>query len=99
MQEDHVSMGWSAGVKLRRLLANVARVLAVELLCAARGLELRGPLRAAPATSAVRELVGAHCGGPGPDRMLAPELAAAERLVRTGAVVAAAAGAVARELR
>jgi histidine ammonia-lyase len=99
MQEDHVSMGWSAGVKLRRLLANVARVLAVELLCAARGLELRGPLRAAPATSAVRGLVGAHCGGPGPDRMLAPELAAAERLVRTGAVVAAAAGAVARELR
>jgi histidine ammonia-lyase len=94
MQEDHVSMGWSAGVKLRRLLANVARVLAVELLCAARGQELRAPLEAAPATAAVRDLVAAHCGGPGPDRLLAPELAAAERLVRSGAVVMAAASVV-----
>jgi histidine ammonia-lyase len=90
MQEDHVSMGWSAAVKLRRLLANLARVLAVELLCAARALELRAPLRAAPATAAVRDLVMARCGGPGPDRLLAPELAAAEQLVRSGAAVDAA---------
>ncbi|HYW23320.1 MAG TPA: histidine ammonia-lyase [Terriglobales bacterium] len=94
MQEDHVSMGWSAAVKLRRLLANVARVLAVELLCAARGLELRAPLPAAPATARVGQLVTAEVGGPGPDRLLAPELAAAERLVRGGAVVAAAQAAV-----
>jgi len=98
MQEDHVSMGWSAGIKLRRLLANVARVLAVELLCAARGLELRAPLRPAPATAAVRDLVIARAGGAGPDRLLAPELAAAEHLVRSGAVVAAASDA-AGELR
>jgi histidine ammonia-lyase len=90
MQEDHVSMGWSAGVKLRTLLANLARVLAVELLCAARGLELRAPLQPAAATAAVRDLVTARAGGPGPDRLLAPELAEAERLVRSGAVVAAA---------
>ena len=90
MQEDHVSLGWSAGVKLRRLLANLARVLAVELLCAARALDLRAPLAPAPATAAVRDLVRAHAGGPGPDRLLAPELAAVDRLVREGAVVAAA---------
>ena len=90
MQEDHVSLGWSAGVKLRRLLANLARVLAVELLCAARALDLRAPLAPAPATAAVRDLVRARAGGPGPDRLLAPELAAVERLVGDGAVVAAA---------
>jgi histidine ammonia-lyase len=94
MQEDHVSMGWSAAVKLRRLLVNVARVLAVELLCAARGLELRGPLEAATATAAVRDLVTDRAGGAGPDRLLAPELAAVERLVLSGAVVAAAETAV-----
>jgi histidine ammonia-lyase len=90
MQEDHVSMGWSAAVKLRRLLVNVGRVLAVELLCAARALELRAPLQPAPATAAVRDLVRAHAGGAGPDRLLAPELEAAERLVSSGAAVAAA---------
>jgi histidine ammonia-lyase len=90
MQEDHVSMGWSAGLKLRRLLVNVARVLAVELLCASRALELRAPLHPAPATAAVRDLVVAHAGGAGPDRLLAPELAAAEGLVRSGAVIATA---------
>jgi histidine ammonia-lyase len=91
MQEDHVSMGWSAGLKLRRLLVNLSRILAVELLCAARALELRAPLAPAPATAAVRDLVGARTGRPGPDRFLAPELAAAEELVISGAVLEAAA--------
>jgi histidine ammonia-lyase len=90
MQEDHVSMGWSAGLKLRQLLANLARVVAVELLCAARALELRAPLAPAPATAAVRDLVASRTGRPGPDRFLAPELEAAAELVRSGAVVAEA---------
>ncbi|HXM54737.1 MAG TPA: histidine ammonia-lyase [Candidatus Dormibacteraeota bacterium] len=99
MQEDHVSLGWSAGRKLRRLLANVARVLAVELLCAARALDLRAPLHPAIGTAAVRDLVRAKAGGPGPDRLLAPELAAVERLVRDGAVLAAAETALGEPLR
>ncbi|MDQ6936614.1 MAG: histidine ammonia-lyase, partial [Actinomycetota bacterium] len=41
MQEDHVSMGWSAARKLRRALDGLTRVLAVELLTAARALDLR----------------------------------------------------------
>ena len=45
MQEDHVSMGWSAGRKLRRALDGLTRVLAIELLTAARGIDLRAPLR------------------------------------------------------
>ena len=53
MQEDHVSMGWSAGLKLRTAIANLRRILAVELVAAARAVELRAPLRPAPATAAV----------------------------------------------
>ncbi|MDT7552078.1 MAG: histidine ammonia-lyase, partial [Pseudonocardiales bacterium] len=53
MQEDHVSMGWSAARKLRRGIDGLARVLGIELLTAARGLDLRAPLTPAPATAAV----------------------------------------------
>jgi histidine ammonia-lyase len=90
MQEDHVSMSWSAGLKLRRLLVNLSRVLAVELLCAARALDLRAPLEPAPATAAVRDLVRDRTGRPGPDRFLAAQLAAAEELVCSGVVLEAA---------
>jgi len=87
MQEDHVSMGWSAARKLRRTLHNLSRILAVELLCSARALVLRAPLEPAPATAAVAALVDPR---PGPDRSLAPELAAVERLVDNGAILEAA---------
>jgi histidine ammonia-lyase len=90
MQEDHVSMGWAAARKLRTSLANLARILAVELVVAARALDLRRPLRPAPATAAVVDVVRREVDGPGPDRFVAPELAAAERVVRSGAAVAAA---------
>jgi histidine ammonia-lyase len=90
MQEDHVSMGWGAARKLRRVVDNLSRILAVELLCAARGLELRAPLKPAAGTEAVRALVESLAGGVGPDRWLAPELAAVERLVGSGEAVAAA---------
>ena len=90
MQEDHVSMGWSAGVKLREVLTNLSRVLAIELICAARALDYRTPLSPAPATAAVRDLLRERVPGPGPDRWLAPELAAAEELIWTGSVAARA---------
>jgi histidine ammonia-lyase len=72
MQEDHVSMGWSATVKLRRVLTNVAHVLAVELLTAVRGLQLRAPLQPSPAGRIAVSAVGSFAGDPGPDRYLAP---------------------------
>jgi histidine ammonia-lyase len=90
MQEDHVSMGWAAARKLRTALANLAQILAVELVVAARALDFRRPLRPAPATAAVLALVRREIDGPGPDRYVAPELAAAVRLIRSGAAVAAA---------
>ena len=57
MQEDHVSMGWSGARKLRRAVDGLARVLAVEVLTAARALDLRAPLAPAPATAAVVTLL------------------------------------------
>jgi histidine ammonia-lyase len=90
MQEDHVSMGWGAARKLRQSVANLGRILAAEVVCAARGVDLRQPLRAsAPVAAAVAALRAAGVDGPGPDRWLAPELGLAERLVMTGALVAA----------
>jgi histidine ammonia-lyase len=90
MQEDHVSMGWGAALKLRAVLDNLTHILAVELIAAARAQDLRRPLEPAPATAAVRDLLRTRVGGVGPDRVVAPELAAAEGLVRSGAVVEAA---------
>jgi len=81
MQEDHVSMGWAAGVKLRRVLDNVTSVLAVELLAAVRGLQLRAPLRPSPAGRHALEAVSRHAGQPGPDIFLAPVLEAARAIV------------------
>jgi histidine ammonia-lyase len=89
MQEDHVSMGWGAARKLRTAVANLGRILAVELVCAARGIDLRAPLQPAPGTAAALAAVRERVSGAGPDRWLAPELALAERLVASGAVVAA----------
>ncbi|MFD4252894.1 histidine ammonia-lyase [Amycolatopsis thermoflava] len=89
MQEDHVSMGWAAARKLRRAIDGLTSVLAIELLTAARALDFRAPLRPAPVTAAARDLLRERVAPPGPDRHLAPEIAAAEELVRSGAAVTA----------
>jgi len=94
MQEDHVSMGWGAARKLRLSVSNLTRILAVELTCAARALDLRVPLAPAAGTAAALSLLRSHVPGPGPDRYLSPELSAVEELVRSGAVVDAVEGAI-----
>ncbi|MFV2215445.1 histidine ammonia-lyase [Actinomadura sp. LOL_016] len=90
MQEDHVSMGWNAARKLRRAVDGLAQVVAIEILTAARALDLRAPLRPGPATGAVVARLRHVVPPPGPDRYLAPEIAAATALVRDGSLVAAA---------
>jgi histidine ammonia-lyase len=90
MQEDHVSMGWSAGRKLRRAIDALTRVVAIELLTAARGLELRAPLAPAKATGSVVAALRETTGGPGPDRYLAPEIEATVEFVASGSALAAA---------
>ena len=90
MQEDHVSLGWSACRKLRAAVANLARILAVELTAATWGLELRRPLRPAAGTGAAAEAIVSRIGAPGPDRFLTPRLEAIETMVSDGSLVAAA---------
>jgi histidine ammonia-lyase len=94
MQEDHVSMGWSAARKLRRAVDGLTTVLAIEVLTAARGIDMRRPLTPSPGTGAVIATLREHVDGPGPDRFLAPEIAAAVKLAQSGELVRAAEGAV-----
>ena len=89
MQEDHVSMAWGAVRKLRRVVDNVRRILAVELTVSGRAVDLRAPLVPAAGTGAALAALRSDVPGPGPDRFLSPELAAAEELLRSGAVLAA----------
>jgi histidine ammonia-lyase len=90
MQEDHVSMGWAAARKLRRSVDGLRRVLAIEILTACRALDWRSPLEPAPATGAVRTELRRRVAGPGPDRHLGPEIAAAVAAVADGSLLAAA---------
>jgi histidine ammonia-lyase len=83
-------MGWAAARKLRRALDGLTRVLAIEVLTAARALDLRAPLRPAVPTAAVRDAVrAAGVAGPGPDRHLAPEIEAVVGLVAAGGLLTA----------
>jgi len=90
MQEDHVSMGWAAARKLRRAIDGLGRVLAIEVMTAARGADLRAPLQPGAATGAVIAEVREVVAGPGSDRYLSPEIEAVVALVQSGRVLAAA---------
>ncbi len=81
MQEDHVSMGWAATRKLRTVLDNLASLLAVELLAAVRGLQLRAPLQPSPAGRIAVAAVAEHAGEPGPDVFLTPVIEATRALL------------------
>ena len=82
MQEDHVSMGWHAGRKLRRSVDALRAVLAIELMAAARAVDLRAPLEPSSILRRIINELREHVPGPGPDRFLAPEIAAAVDYVR-----------------
>jgi histidine ammonia-lyase len=94
MQEDHVSMGWGAARKLRRSIDNLRRILAVELVCAGRGIELRAPLEPGAGTGAALTALRTAVPGHGADRWLSPELAAAEDLLRRGTLLNAVESAI-----
>jgi len=79
-------MAWLAVRKLRSLIDNVRRILAVEYVCAARAIDLRAPLAPSPATGALLTLLRVDVDGIGPDRFLAPELGAAEALLESSAL-------------
>jgi histidine ammonia-lyase len=82
MQEDHVSMGWAAAKKLRTVLDNLTSLLAVELLAAVRGLQLRAPLTPSAGGRAAIAAVEPFAGRPGPDVFLAPVLEQTRTVIR-----------------
>jgi histidine ammonia-lyase len=91
MQEDHVSMGWHAGRKLRKAVDALSRVIAIELMTASRGIDLREPLKPSPVTGAViAELRSNGVAGPGADRFLSPEIESAAELTLSGRIAAVA---------
>lgn len=94
LQEDHVSMGWSATRKLRRSVGNLTRILAVEIACGLRAIDLRAPLSPARGTGAALGLVRSSVPGVGPDRWLRPELDRIAGMVASGELRAAVEAAV-----
>jgi histidine ammonia-lyase len=94
MQEDHVSMGWSSARKLRRSIDGVQRVVAIELLTAARAMDMRAPVDPSAVSAAVVAKLRETVPAPGTDRYLAPDIAAAVAGVQNGSLLAAAASAL-----
>ncbi|MEE9927773.1 aromatic amino acid lyase [Microvirgula aerodenitrificans] len=87
-QEDHVSMATFAARKLADLADNTAAILAIELLAAAQGIDLRGPHVTSPRLREVMSLLRRHVPHYDIDRYFAPDIAAVTTLVREGAFAA-----------
>ena len=90
-QEDHVSMGVTAGLKATEILHNVETVLAIELLCGAAGLDFRRPLRSSPPLEAVHALIRSEVPPLDADRVLYPDIQKVTVMVRDGRIRKAAA--------
>lgn len=84
-KEDHVSMGMTAALKLRQVVGNIERIVAIELMCAAQGLEFRLPLRSSAALERARQTVRTVVARLEQDRSLGAEIEALAAAVREGA--------------
>jgi histidine ammonia-lyase len=87
-QEDHVSMATHAGTKARRIAANAAGVVGIELLAAAQGLDFHSPLQSSPAVEAARATIRTRVPHLESDRYLADALEWAKAAVAEGALSA-----------
>jgi histidine ammonia-lyase len=81
-QEDHVSMATNAGLRLRPMAENVEGILAIEYLAAAQGIEFHRPLASSAPIEAAHASLRAHVAAWDEDRLMAPDIAAARRLLR-----------------
>ncbi|WP_269531178.1 histidine ammonia-lyase [Chitinimonas sp. BJYL2] len=84
-QEDHVSMATFAARKLGEIVDNVAHILAIELLAAAQGVDLRAPHATSPQLQPAMDLIRRHVPHYDIDRYFAPDISAIAALVREGA--------------
>jgi histidine ammonia-lyase len=87
-REDHVAMSTAAARKCRSVVTNATRVLACELVCAAQGIDFHRPLRPAAGVLAAYRHLREYIRPLGRDRTLHRDLDAAERLIRTGSLLA-----------
>src|SRR5690606_9612081 len=88
-REDHVSMGVTAARHAAMVVANTAKVLGIEILCGAQGLDLGGKLQPGAGVKAAYQALRKRVAGLDGDRFLAPDLAAAEAVIIDGSLVAA----------
>ncbi len=83
-KEDHVSMGMTGALKLRQIVEHAERIVAIELMCAAQGLEFRKPLRPSREIERAHAAVRAVVPRLDQDRVLAPDIDALAAAVRAG---------------
>ena len=85
-KEDHVSMGMTGALKLRQVTHNLELILAIEMMCAAQGLDYRQPLKPSKAVAAAHAKIRAAVPHLDEDRIPAPDIAAVARLIRERAI-------------
>ncbi|SBH32516.1 histidine ammonia-lyase [Klebsiella variicola] len=85
LQEDHLSLGTSAALKLQRLLGNLYQILGIEYLLAAQGLDFHEPQTLAAGTRRARDLLRQSVPGWEEDRWLAPDIASAVAILKRNA--------------
>jgi histidine ammonia-lyase len=83
-KEDHVSMGMTGALKLRQITANLELILAIEMMCAAQGLDYRLPLRPSPAVARAHSAIRARVPHLDQDRIPAPDIEAIAELLHSG---------------
>jgi histidine ammonia-lyase len=93
-QEDHVSMGTTGARKARKIMANVTRVLAIELMCAAQACEFVGPDGLGAGTAAAYQAIRQRVAPLHEDRVIYPDIEACAELIRTGELIHAVEAAV-----
>ncbi len=88
-KEDHVSMGTIAARQCRQIVDHAEHVVAIELLCAAQALDLFTNLKAGEGTRAAYRVIREAVPPLERDRVLADDIAAVLRLMRSGAILQA----------
>ena len=83
-QEDHVSMGMGSALKLKQILVNTERILAIELLCGAQGVDFHRPLQPGSGSREAMMLIRQRVPPLGADRVLAPDIERIRKLVASG---------------
>lgn len=86
-QEDHVSMSTFAARRLGNMVENVNNIIAIELLCAAQGIDFRAPLKTSPELQRRHELIRSKVSFYTEDRYFATDIKAAEQLVTSGKLI------------